>query len=75
MSNSRDGSFLFEKAAKPSNKGGHIEWPPLFVIRGNRYLIVIDCEKYPKDLSNSGDGSCVPSVASVTLRDAERFSV
>ena len=25
--------------------------------------------------SNSGDGSCVPSVASVTLRDAERFSV
>ena len=24
-------------------------------------------------VSNSGDGSCVPSVASVTLRDAERF--
>ena len=38
-------AFLFEKAAKPSNNGGHIEWPPLFVIRGNRYLIVIDCEK------------------------------
>ena len=44
-SNTGDSSFLFEKAAEPSSKGGYIEWPPLFVIRGNRYLIVIDCEK------------------------------
>jgi hypothetical protein len=33
------------KGGKAECKGGHIKWPPSFLIKGYRYLIVIDCEK------------------------------